>query len=164
MRHSFLKYAVLTTVTTGIAFAQAPAGDAERMTPNVQEAPETQEGNRSVTAPLERMAQALNLTPSQKEQARMIFDHARQSAQPILGDLRQNRKALMAAAKGTASDSDIQRLADDHGRLLGQLTGIRTQASAKFYQLLTPEQRTQADQMHEQVRQKMRSRMRGTGL
>jgi Spy/CpxP family protein refolding chaperone len=164
MRYSFLKYAALTTVTAGIAFAQAPAGNAQRMESNTQESSSTQEESRSVTGRLEHMAQNLNLTAAQKEQARMIFEHARQSAQPILGELRQNRMALTAAAKGGASESDIQRLANDHGRFLGQLVAIRTEASAKFYQLLTPEQRAKADQMHEQFRGRMRSRMNGGGL
>jgi Spy/CpxP family protein refolding chaperone len=167
MRYSFIKYAALTTVTAGITFAQVPEGeaqDAQRVAPSTQEAPNTPEASRSVTAHLEHMAQALNLTASQREQARMIFEHARQSAQPILPELRQNRMKLTAAAKANASESDIQKLADDQGRLLGQMVAIRTEASAKFYQLLTPEQRVKADQMREQARQRMRSRVRGGGL
>jgi len=112
----------------------------------------------------EQMAQALSLTASQKEQARMIFKHAQQSAQPIQQEVRQNREKLVAAAKAGKGEGDIEKLADDQGRLLGKLIAIRTEASAKFYQILTPEQRFKADQMDEQFRQKVRSRKLDDGL
>jgi Spy/CpxP family protein refolding chaperone len=112
----------------------------------------------------EQMAQALGLTASQKEQARMIFQYARQSAQPIRQELMQNREKLVAAAKAGKSDADIEKIADDHGRLLGRLVAIRTEASAKFYKMLTPEQRAKADRMDEQFRQKVRSKELDNGL
>jgi len=106
---------------------------------------------------LDHVAQVLNLTDSQKAQARTIFEHAQQSAQPIRQELKQNREMLTAAAKVSNSEGDIQKLANDQGRLLGKLIAIRTEASARFYQLLTPEQRVKADQMHEEFKQRIRS-------
>jgi Spy/CpxP family protein refolding chaperone len=106
---------------------------------------------------LDRLTQSLNLTDSQKQRARAIFESARQSAQPIRQELKANRDKLRAAAKVSNGEGDIQRLATEQGRLLGKLIAIRTQASANFYQMLTPEQRVKADQMHEQFREKMRS-------
>jgi periplasmic protein CpxP/Spy len=158
MRYSFIKYAALGVFTAGIVFAQAPAGNPQ------QGMPKTQEERQSLTGHLEHMAQALNLTDSQKERARMIFEHARQSAQPIRQEVRQNREKLTAASKAANSEDEIRKLADEQGRLLGQLVAIRTEASAKFYQLLTPEQRVKADQMREQFRQRMRSREHSGGL
>ena len=38
---------------------------------------------------------------------------------------------------------------------IGQLIANRTGAKAKFYKLLTPEQRAKADQLHRQFRQQM---------
>jgi Spy/CpxP family protein refolding chaperone len=110
------------------------------------------------------MAQALNLTASQKEQARTIFESARESAKPIRDELRMNREKLRAAAKEGKSESEIQKLASEQGRLIGKMVAIRTESSAKFYQILTPEQRVKADQMHEQFRERMRSRERNSGL
>ena len=112
---------------------------------------------------LEHIAQALNLTDSQKGQARTIFQQARQSAEPVRQELKQNRETLAAAAKAGKSESDIQNLANERGRLLGKLVAIRTVASAKFYQILTPQQRVKADQMHEQFRQRARSGERKNG-
>ena len=87
----------------------------------------------------------------------MIFQNVQQSAQPIRQELKQNREKLSAAAKASNSEGDIQKLAAEQGRLLGKLIAIRTEGSAKFYQVLTPEQRAKADQMHRQFRQKVRS-------
>jgi Spy/CpxP family protein refolding chaperone len=159
MQYSFIKYAGLATITAGIAFAQAAADNSQPGTPTTQE-----EKRPNLTSHLEHMAQALNLTDSQRERARIIFQNARQSAQPIQQELRENREKLTAAAKAGKSEDEIQKLADEQGRLLGQLVAIRTQSSAKFYQLLTPEQRMKADQMHEQFRQNMRSRAHSGGL
>ena len=147
-----MKYAAVATLAVGIVFAQAPTG-------NLQPGASTQQGRRGFMRwNLEHIAQALNLTDSQKEQARTIFQQARQSAEPIRQELRQNREKLSAAAKVSNSEGDIQKLANEQGRLLGKLIAIRTEASAKFYQMLTPEQRVKADQMHEQFRQRMHSK------
>ena len=140
-------------------FAQTPPADSGPGAFN------TQEGRRGFVRghlDLDRLAQALNLTDTQKDQARTIFQQARQSAQPIRQELKQNREKLSAAAKITNSGSDIQKLATEQGRLLGKLIAIRTEAKAKFYQMLTPEQRVKDDQLHEQFRQRMRSRNPGT--
>jgi Spy/CpxP family protein refolding chaperone len=159
MRHSFLKSAGLAALTAGIVLAQGAVGS------NSQPgAPNVQEGRRNLTGHLERMAQALNLTNTQKDQARVIFQQARQSAEPIRQELRLNREKLTAAAKADKSAGEIQKLAAEQGRLIGQLVAIRTEASAKFYQILTPEQRVKADQMHEEFKQRMRSRAHNPGL
>ena len=166
MRYSLIKFGAVATLAAGITLAQPPAGNSR------SDAAATQEGRGRFIHPYrgfmhpysEQMAQTLGLTASQKEQARMIFQYARQSAQPIRQELMLYREKLVAAAKAGKSDADIEKLADDQGRLLGKLVAIRTEASAKFYQMLTPEQRIKADQMDEQFRQKVRSREGANGL
>ena len=157
MQRRFWKYAAAATVATGLAFAQAPAS-----TPKPGEA-QAQTGRRGfMRRHMERIAQQLNLTDSQKQQAKTIFQQARQSAQPIRQELKQNREALTTAAKADG-EADIQKLSAEQGRLLGQLVGIRTGASAKFYQMLTPEQRAKADQMHQQFKQRNHTGERKNG-
>jgi periplasmic protein CpxP/Spy len=157
MQRRFWKYAAAATVATGLVFAQAPAN-----TPKAGEA-QAQTGRRGfMRRHMERIAQQLNLTDSQKQQAQTIFQQARQSAQPIRQELKQNREALTTAAKADR-EADIQKLSTEQGRLLGQLVGIRTDASAKFYQMLTPEQRAKADQMHQQFKQRSHSGERKNG-
>ena len=151
-RHSFTKVAAVAALAGGMAFAQT-------QTENPQPAPaQTHQGRHAaVRGRLQHLAQVLNLTDSQKQEARTIFQQARQSARPVRQELRQNRQALAAAAKADKSNADIEKLAGNQGRLLGQLVAIRTEASAKFYQMLTPEQRAKADQMHQQFRQRVRT-------
>jgi Spy/CpxP family protein refolding chaperone len=154
MRHSFLRCAAAATFAVGIAVAQTPPPDSRPAAPNT---PGAQRGFKWGHMDLDHVAQVLNLTDSQKQQARMIFERAQQAAQPIRQELRQNREKLTAAAKVSNSDADIEKLAAEQGRLLGRLIAIHTAANAKFYQLLTPEQRVKADQIHEEFRERVRS-------
>jgi Spy/CpxP family protein refolding chaperone len=72
--------------------------------------------------------------------------------------LKANRQALSAAVK--ANDvAQIHSLSAQQGHLQGQLLGIRTEAQAKVYALLTPEQKAKADQMREKVRERMQQRI-----
>src|SRR5438105_11853427 len=139
MQHPFMKYAAAAALATGLVFAQAPASEAPA------EGAQAHQGRRGFAGGhLQRLAQTLNLTDSQKQQAQTIFKEARQSAQPLRQQLKQNREALSTAAKAGNSEAQIQQLANEQGRMLGQMVAIRTEASSKFYQLLTPEQRVKA--------------------
>lgn len=95
---------------------------------------------------MHNMAQRLNLTDDQKAQAKTIFTGARQQAQPIRQQMAQNRKALLDAIQNGAPQAQIDQLAANAGPLASQLAVIRTESFAKFYALLTPEQRTQLGQ------------------
>lgn len=128
MKRTFVLLAAVAALATGMVFAQA--------------------SHRA------RRAQALNLTDAQKAQAKTIFQQAREAAKPIRAQLKENRQALTQAAKAGKSDADLQRLATEQGRLRGQMVAIRTEAFAKFYSTLTPEQRTKADQMQQQFHQR----------
>ena len=139
MQRSFLKYASAVALAARVVFAQAPSTNPQPGATNFQEK----------QLHLEHITPALDLTDAQKEQARTILQDAWESSQLVWQEVKQNRERLTAAAK-SASEADIQKLASEQGRLIGQLVAIRTLASAKFYQILTPEQRVKADQMHEQ--------------
>jgi len=143
MTHSILKPAAVISLAAGLIVAQGPS--AKRLPGST--------GGRGFNGHVEHLAQALNLTDSQKEQAQTIFRNARESSQPIQEELKRNRDRLTLAAK-SASETDIQSLAIEQGRLLGQLVAIRTRASSKFYQILTPEQRIKYDEERQQARQK----------
>jgi Spy/CpxP family protein refolding chaperone len=105
----------------------------------------------------QRMMDQLNLTPDQRAKAKVIFDKARQSAQSYTQQLRTNREAMAAAVKANDS-AKIRQLASERGRLTGEVTAIRSEASAKFYSSLTPAQRAKADQIHQQRQQRMQER------
>jgi Spy/CpxP family protein refolding chaperone len=146
MKRHLFQYAAVTTLAAGMALAQAPATDRQ---PAPQRAP--------FTHPVfghEQMMQALNLTTSQKQQVKTIFDGARQKAEPIRQEMRQNREALYAAEKAN-NTLQIERLSAHQGELHGKALAIRSEAMAQFYAILTPEQRIEADQMLSRMRQRM---------
>jgi Spy/CpxP family protein refolding chaperone len=104
------------------------------------------------------MAKELNLTEKQKADAKTTFEQAREKSRPYMEQLRQDRQAMREAVK--ANDTErIRSLAAKEGKTRGEIAAIRAEAHAKFYSTLTPEQRTKADQLHEQTRQRMRQRM-----
>ena len=149
MQQSFLCYAALAALAAGIVFAQAPTDNSQ------PGATGTQQGRQDVTNNhLERLAQIFDLTDPQKERVRTIFDQAEQFAQPVRQEWQQNLNKLVDAAKAGMEEGDIRKLAEEQGRLLGQLLAIRTTAWAKFYQMLTPEQRGKAEQLNERFEQR----------
>lgn len=146
MKQKFLQLAALGALATGMIFAQtaanptqAPAGKARVM-------------RRAMVRG--RMLKALNLTDAQKTQAKAIFQQAKQSTQPVRQQLKQNRQALAEAVKANNTPL-IQQLAVTQGQLEGQMVAARSEAMAKFYQTLTPEQRAQAAQMRTNMKQRL---------
>jgi Spy/CpxP family protein refolding chaperone len=141
-----MKLAAVTALATGFVFAQTPPPS-----PSPNQPAGRHQGARRHRA---RLAQALNLTDAQKAQAKTIFQQARESAKPVREELKENREALAAAVKAGKKDADLQKLAMEQGKLRGQMVAIRTEAFAKFYQTLTPEQRTKADRMRSRSERK----------
>jgi Spy/CpxP family protein refolding chaperone len=106
-----------------------------------------------------RIAQALNLTDAQKQQAQAIIQQTRQTVQSLRQQAKQNRQALMAAIQAGKGDVEIHQLALTQGNLAGQLVAARMEALAKFYNTLTPEQRAKAVLMRQRVRQMIKNRI-----
>lgn len=105
-----------------------------------------------------RIARALNLSASQKQQVKTIRAQARQTAQPVAEQLRQTRQALIAAV--TAGDAaQIQALSKTQGDLMGQALTIRSQAQAQIYASLTDDQRQKLDAIQARVQQKIARRL-----
>ena len=146
MKRQIAKAAVFAALATGLVFAQAPSS-----TPSPNPPAGRHHFARHNGAA--RLGQALNLTDAQKEQAKTIFQQARQAAQPLREQLKANRQALMAAAKAGNNDAQVQQLATAQGQLVGQMSAIRAEAFGKFYATLTPEQRAKADQMQQNLHQ-----------
>jgi len=94
------------------------------------------------------LATVLSLTDAQKTQATAIFDAAETASTSLRETHAQQRTALNDAAKSNASDASIDQLAATLGATSGQLAAIQTKAFAKFYALLTTEQRTKLDALH----------------
>ena len=140
MRRYLFKLARVAALATSAAFAQTPSANPQPGTSTTPPGPHH-------LGRVGRIVRALNLTESQKQQAKVIFRQARQTAQPVHQQLRQNRQMLLDAVKTSKTDAEIRQLSTEQGSLVGQIVAVRTEAWGKFYSLLTPEQRAQADQM-----------------
>lgn len=137
MKNKWMSFVAAGALAAGMAFAQtAPAH------------PQAQNGTRTERRAMARRhwMQQLNLTETQKQQAKTIFQQARESAKPIVQQLRQDRVAMHAAVKANDA-AKIQQLSTTEGKLRGQIMAVHSGAMAKFYQTLTPEQRAKADHM-----------------
>jgi Spy/CpxP family protein refolding chaperone len=138
-----MRFAAVAALAAGMVFAQAPSTPQPRPRAVVRQ----------------RIAQALNLTDAQKQQAQALIRQTRQTVQPLRQQSKQNRQALMAAIKAGKGDVEIHQLALTQGNLAGQLVAARAEALAKFYNMLTPEQRAKADPMGQQLRQMLNQRI-----
>jgi Spy/CpxP family protein refolding chaperone len=150
MKQQLFRFAAVAALAAGMTVAQTPPAGTQRAP---GKAPFSHPGGGH-----QQMMQALALTTTQQQQAKSIFADAKQQAQPIREQLRQNREALHAAVKAN-NTSEIERISTQQGELKGKALAIRSQAMAKFYAILTPEQRTKMDQMHQRMMQRMRERM-----
>jgi periplasmic protein CpxP/Spy len=103
------------------------------------------------------MGKALNLTEAQKEQIKSIVQANRATARPLMQQLAQNHLAMLTATSSGAFDqAKVTALANQQAQLMAQMTVQKQSIQRQIYtQVLTPEQRTTADQM----RQKQISRI-----
>lgn len=148
-----VKFATVAAMAAGMTFAQTQAQPAQPAQPS-QRAGRHFAGRRGMR---QHMMQALNLTDAQKQQAKTIFQQARQNAKPFREQLKQNREALSAAVKAD-NTARIQTLSAERGNLEGKMLAVRSEARAKFYSILTPDQKAKADQMQQQFKTRMQQR------
>jgi len=145
MNSQFTNFFTAAALATGLALAQTPAA------PHTPAAPKAGHGRQMMR---HRMAKALGLTADQKQQAKAIFQQAKQEAQPVAQQLKQNRETLAAAIKAN-NVSQIQTLSAQQGNLRGQALAIRSEAMAKFYGTLTPDQKAKADQIRQRIKNRV---------
>ena len=145
MKSTITRLATMAALASGMVFAQSPA-------PSNPPQPPAQHRQWNRGQRFERAATQLNLTDDQKQQARSIWQAARASSQPLAQQLRQSRQAVRDAVKAGKSGADLDQLTANVGNLAGQMATLRTKAFSQFYAMLTPDQRTKADQMADHVR------------
>src|SRR5664279_3240979 len=93
------------------------------------------------------MARELNLTDAQKQQVKTIMQSDRASMHPLMQQLAEKRKAMLAAtANGAFDQAKVQALANQQSRAMAQLMVQKASIQHQIYtRVLTPDQRTKAD-------------------
>jgi Spy/CpxP family protein refolding chaperone len=95
------------------------------------------------------MAKELNLTDAQKQQIKTIMQSQRASTRPLMQQLAENRKAMLAAtASGAFDQAKVTAIANQQSQAMAQLMVQKASIQHQIYtQVLTPDQRTTADQL-----------------
>lgn len=101
---------------------------------------------KMIQARVDRLAQALSLSESQKAQALKIFTDAQLAAERYRQDMQTARQALLTAVKAN-NIAGIDSAARDIGAATTEITSVEARAEAAFYALLTPDQKQKYDQM-----------------
>ena len=160
MKIRLIAFLTATVLAAGLAQAQAPAAAGPTAA-----GPAARQQLRAKRAAMlrGRASKALNLSDTQKQQAKTIREQARQTAQPVRDQLQQNRQALTAAVK-TGNAAQIQALSKTQGDLMGQAMAIRSQAQAQVYAGLTNDQRQKMDAIQARIQQRIAQRQANRGL
>jgi len=107
------------------------------------------------------LSRELNLTDAQKEQIKSMVKANRQANLPLMQQVAANKKAMLAAtANGNFDQAKFQALANQQGQLMAQLMVQKAAIQHQIYtQVLTPEQRSKADELRAQKIARIDSRM-----
>jgi protein CpxP len=97
---------------------------------------------------IEHMSRALSLTEAQKTEAKAVLDAARPTVEPLMKKQDELHQQLEAAtANGQFDEAQVRALATQQAQTMVELTVEHERLKAKLFSLLTPEQRTKAQQM-----------------
>jgi len=132
--------AVLVVGATVLALAQAHAGQGEKM----------RRGGPGDM--IEHISRELSLTDAQKEQMKALLEAGRQAAEERHAKLDEIRKQIDAAtANGQFDEATVRPLANQQSQLMADEMVDHLRMHSKMYSLLTPEQKTKADQLMKQM-------------
>ena len=97
------------------------------------------------------MAKQLNLTDAQKAQIKTMMQSQHATMRPLMQQLAENRQAMLTATSNGAFDqAKVTAIANQQSQLMAQLMVQKESMQHQIYtQVLTADQRTQADQMRQ---------------
>lgn len=98
---------------------------------------------------LERLAEFLNLTSQQLEEARAVFETARAEEDQLETQAKEIQQQIQELIKASTAefDSQIQALLTAHTEAEVQELAIKARAMNRFWNLLTPEQQQKASEL-----------------
>ncbi len=107
------------------------------------------------------MARQLDLTDAQKTQIKSMIQKEKPALAPLLQQLvTQKQQMLAATANGQFQPEKVQQLASQQAQTMAQLIVEREKLISEVYQnVLTPEQRTKADALRQQMSERMAQRL-----
>ena len=113
---------------------------------------------------LPMLARELNLTDAQKAQIKTIADSHRDEWKALGDRARTAHEALQQAVTAdTVDEGLIRQRSAEVAAVEADMAVARARAHAEVFQLLTPEQKTQAKTLQSQVQERMKERRAGRG-
>jgi Spy/CpxP family protein refolding chaperone len=106
------------------------------------------------------IARKLDLTDAQKTQIQSMIQAERPNFQPLVKQLAANHEQMLVATRGGSFDeAQVRTLANQQAQTLAQLIVIRERVISKVYNtVLTPDQKTKADTLRQQMLDRMSQR------
>lgn len=112
---------------------------------------------------LERMAEALDLTDSQREQIAATMESYRPQLRELHRTLREHRDGLKAASENGFDEAAAREHAEALGETVAESSFLMARARADVHETLTAEQREKLATFHERMRDRMQHRRGNKG-
>lgn len=108
------------------------------------------------------MLRGLDLTDDQKNQVKQIMEASKSKVQPLRESMKASRDKLrLATENGKFDEAQVQTLATEQANISAQLLVERERTKSQIFQILTPEQRTKAAQMKDQMKERFKGDRKG---
>lgn len=106
-----------------------------------------------------RVADELDATQEQRTNAKRILAESKTRVEPLVQELKSTHQQLAELGKdGTFNEQRVNELAEQQSETMKQLIFEKEKTKAQLFAILTPEQRTKAEQMKERFMGKFRQK------
>jgi Spy/CpxP family protein refolding chaperone len=100
---------------------------------------------------MQHVTRVFNLTDAQQTQVKAMWESEKPNVIPLLQQLADGSKQMTAATpNGTFDEAKVAPIANEQAQTIAKLLVEKEKLSSKFYQILTPEQRTMFDTLRQQ--------------
>ena len=137
MKKSVLAFLVLMAFASAMLIAQTTANP-----------PSPPSAAQRAQHHLQFLTNSLSLNAQQQQQAATIFTNANTAEDAVHANMKTAQKALHDAMKAN-DPAAIEQASATIGNLTAQSTAIHAKAMAAFYQILSSDQQTKLEQMHQ---------------
>lgn len=135
------KHWAITTVVVVVAFSAALLAHAHGGLGAWHHGPE---------GVIRHLTKVYGLSTQQQTEVRQMWESEKPVVMPLVQKLAATHKQMIAAsANGNFDQAKVTALANEQGQTISQLVVEKEKMTAKFYTLLTPEQRTKFDRMRQ---------------
>ncbi len=99
---------------------------------------------------LQHLTRVYNLTDAQQAQIKAMWESEKSNVLPLLQQLAQGQKEMQAAtANGVLDEAKVTQIAQQQSQTITNLLVEKEKLQSKFYQILTPDQRTKFAQIQQ---------------